>query len=91
MMQLIINDKNEIISYARAGGLEDSIEFGGDLPIDFVTKFRPTLYLLKSDEIVLNPDYVAPNLTVNGPSAEMLAINTLGLQVAKLMAEKGGD
>ena len=95
-MRLLINEKGEIVSYARTGGLEDSIEFVGDLPIDFVTKFRPTLYILKSDEIVLNPDYVEPTTPkpTTGPTTEQVMINQLGLKYAELSEKvdklKGG-
>lgn len=95
-MKLVINNKNEILSYARTGGLANSIEFSGDLPIDFVAKFKPALYLWKSDGIVLNPDYVEPTTPkpTTGPTTEQVMIDQLGLKYAELSAKvdklKGG-
>ena len=90
-MKLVINNKNEILSYARTGGLANSIEFSGDLPIDFVAKFKPALYLWKSDGIVLNPDYVEPTIPkpTTGPTTEQVMINQLGLKYAELAAKVG--
>lgn len=87
-MKLVINNKNEILSYARTGGLANSIEFSGDLPIDFVAKFKPALYLWKSDGIVLNPDYVEPTTPFVGPSDTDKAIAQLTLQTARQKAQQ---
>lgn len=91
-MQIIVDEKRAIIAYAIAGGLVGGIDYNGDVPIDFIETFKPSFYKLESGEkIVQNTDYVPATPVVDGPSDEMLAINALGLQVAKLIAEKGGE
>jgi len=95
-MLLIINEKNEIIEFAKIGGLPNAIEFTKTMPDDFESRFKPSFYLLKNNEIVLNPNYVEPTppKPATGPTTEQQMINQLGLQVATLTAEvnqlKGG-
>ncbi|WP_099300184.1 DUF2977 domain-containing protein [Pediococcus pentosaceus] len=68
-MKIQINEKNEILSYAKIGDLNNSVEFDGTIPEDFWRNFKPYFYMLKNDEIVENPDYVAPSSNVpTGPS-----------------------
>lgn len=91
-MRLLLKDA-VILGFVETGELMDSIEFEGAIPEDFYQKFKPDYYLIKNNEIERNPDYIESTLPEPdiGPSAEMVAINALGLQVAKLMAEKGGN
>lgn len=96
MMQIIANQAGEIISYGKVGTIEGAIEFGGTIPDDFEENFKPSFYLLKNNEIVLNPNYIEPMppKSAGGPTTEQQMINQLGLQVANLTAEvnqlKGG-
>lgn len=95
-MILQINDKNEIIGYSKIGSIEGGQEVDDQQkPIDFEDNFKPKFYLLQNNEIVVNPNYEEPTISVpetpepSGPSPEMLAINALGIQLAKHLA--GGD
>lgn len=85
-MKLIINDKQEIISYVLIGDMTDSIEFKGAVPDGFEENFKPSFYLLQNNMIVLNPNYTEPAqpTTPTGPTTEQLMINQLGLQVVTL-------
>lgn len=94
-MLIKINENNEIEEYAIFGGLPNSIEVADELqPTDFKFLFKPNLYLYQDNEIIVNPNYEEPTINVptpepSGPSPEMLAINALGIQLAKHLA--GGD
>lgn len=94
-MQIKINEKNEITEYASVGALSDGIEIGNGLkPLDFEVNFKPSFYLYQDNQIIVNPNYEEPSIEIpvpepSGPSPEMLAINALGIQLAKHLA--GGD
>lgn len=93
-MQLKINSKNEIEAIAEIGEFDDGVEFNGSLPDEFESDFKPGYYLLQDDEIIVNPNYQEPTISIptpepSGPSPEMLAINALGIQLAKHLA--GGN
>lgn len=91
-MFILVNNNNEITAYSDCGGIEGSIEFRGSVPDDFKSDFKPKFYLLQNNEIVVNPNYQEPTVDIpetSGPSPEMLAINALGIQLAKHLA--GGD
>lgn len=68
-MQLII-ENNIIEAYVRFGEIQGGIDFAEkSLPEKFYENFKPYFYMLKNDEIVENPDYVAPSSNVpTGPS-----------------------
>jgi len=62
-MNILINESNEIISYAKVGGLENGIEIDDTIiPVDFEQKFLPKLYVWKDNLIVLNGNYAPPVL-----------------------------
>lgn len=92
-MELLVNSNDEILAYTTVGGIDRGQEYNGDIPDDFEDNFKPSYYILKNDEISINPNYEEPEVTIpdapTGPSAEMLAINALGLQFAKHLA--GGE
>lgn len=92
-MELLVNSNDEILAYATVGGIDGGQEYNGDIPDDFEDNFKQNYYLLQDNEIAVNPDYQEPEVTIpdapTGPSAEMLAINALGLQFAKHLA--GGE
>lgn len=85
-MRFIINARNEITSYITMGDMPSSIEYRGAIPDDFEANFKPSFYLFKNNEIVLNPNYVEPTppKPTTGPTTEQVMINQLGLQVATL-------
>lgn len=94
-MKLQINSSHEIVAYAAEGDIDNSIDYQVTLPDDFEANFKPKFYLLQNNEIVVNPNYQEPTIDIptpeqpSGPSPEMLAINALGIQLAKHLA--GGD
>jgi hypothetical protein len=79
-MKLVLNEKNEILSYISLGDVEGAIDYQGEIPEDFYEKFKPSFYLLKNDEIVENPDYVEPEPPVIGPSIIEQQLAALGYQ-----------
>lgn len=67
--------KNNVITdYAKGDGLvgDNVIQFAGNIPDDFYSKFKPFFYMLQDEEIIENPDYVEPADTppVIGPSKQ---------------------
>lgn len=55
-MQILINSRNEIISFAIVGGFEDGVEVT-NYPSDFINNFKPRYYVFESNEIKTNKDY----------------------------------
>lgn len=62
-MKLLLNEKNEILSYILLGDIDGTIEYDGEIPDGFEDSFKPNFYMLKDGEIVENPDYVEPSDT----------------------------
>lgn len=82
-MQLIINNKNEITAYATIGDI-GGIEYSGEIPENFYSDFRPTLFLFKNEKIYENSNYIEPSDDIPDiPSKADTAIAALTLQVAK--------
>lgn len=95
-MEIRLNDENEIREFSIVGGLSDGIEVEDSIkPVDFDYLFKPSYYLYQDNQIIVNPNYEEPSIEIpetpesSGPSPEMLAINALGIQLAKHLA--GGD
>lgn len=88
-MKLVVNDKDEIISYITVGDLNGAIEFTGVIPDEFEDRFKTSFYLLQNNEIVINPNYVEPTppKPTTGPTTEQVMINQLGLKYAELSAK----
>lgn len=63
-MRLVLNKNNEIVEYASLGDLTGSVEFDGKVPDDFEINFKPSFYLLENNEIIKNPDYVVPDMSI---------------------------
>ena len=65
-MLLIINDKSEITDFSYNdqgfGTSQNAIKYSGNVPNVFLANFKPSFYLLKNNQIVANPNYVAPQL-----------------------------
>ena len=88
-MQLIIDEKNIIEAYVRFGEIQGGIDFDEkSLPENFYENFKPYLYLLQNDEIVENPNYVAPEPPVIGPSQQDKINAQIMLNQAKQKADQ---
>lgn len=57
-MRLQVNEKSEIIGYAKKGDLSDSIEFTGAIPDNFEEEFKPYFFIIKNSTIIENPNYI---------------------------------
>lgn len=87
-LQLQLNDKNEILQYAKIGGLTGATDYEiKSVPENFGYKFKPSFYLLQNDEIVENPDYVAPEPPVIGPSQQ----DKINAQIMLTQAKQKAD
>ena len=78
-MQIIINENNEITSYAVIGNMKDGIEVN-DYPSAFTLEFKPRLFLYVDGQIVLNENYSSgnneqpmqpPNISIPGSDEEL--------------------
>lgn len=82
-----LNDKNEIISYVKQGGIVgiDLTDFDASkLPDDFFDNYRSGYYMLQNDKVVENPNYIAPLPSVStGPSD----VQNIVMQQAKIIAQ----
>ncbi|HDP5910767.1 TPA: DUF2977 domain-containing protein [Staphylococcus aureus] len=56
MMQLLINERGEIISYAITGGFDGGVTVER-LPDDFEVMYKPRLYVYANGEVVRNKEY----------------------------------
>ncbi|MFQ3901719.1 DUF2977 domain-containing protein [Staphylococcus sp. 50Mo3-1] len=59
-MQILINSKNEIISFAIVGGFENGIEVD-NIPENFIINFKPRYYLYNEGQIEVNKNYEEEN------------------------------
>lgn len=67
-MQILVNENNQIISYATVGGFENGIEIDDSIvPQDFISYFKPARYLYKEGTIEVNNDFKEEN-EINLPS-----------------------
>lgn len=90
-MFIKINEKNEITAFATFGNLNDSIEFDGTVPDDFLTNFAPRFYMMLDKKIVTNPAYVAPQTPTDFDIKPQDEINAMLLkEFASLQAQLGG-
>lgn len=69
-MKLLLDDKKIIIGMATIGSIEGAIDYNGLIPDGFEEQFKPNFYMLKDNSITENPDYVAPEPPVIGPSKQ---------------------
>ncbi|MDL2061563.1 DUF2977 domain-containing protein [Lactiplantibacillus paraplantarum] len=81
-MQLVVNEQQQIIAYSVLGNIAGSVAYDGTVPDDFAINFVPNLYLLQSNMIVKNPDYVAPTVSPEAPTVEQQALTVMAQQVA---------
>lgn len=89
-MQIEVNKNKEIVCFSRSGGLNDGIDIAETiLPDGFVSDFVTLKYLYVNGGVTVNPNFALPKSeTSKGPSAEMQAINALGLIVAQMQAKE---
>ncbi|TWW13589.1 hypothetical protein LABALGNA3A7_05120 [Dellaglioa algida] len=59
-MKIVLNDKQEIISYVIFGDIENSIEYDYVIPDGFEAQFKPSFFMVENGAIRLNPNYEAP-------------------------------
>ncbi|MBU3873232.1 DUF2977 domain-containing protein [Staphylococcus coagulans] len=55
-MQVLVNNRNEIISYAIIGGFEDGIDIE-NFPANFSQVFRPKVFKYSNGMIIFNENY----------------------------------
>lgn len=55
-MQILLNDKKEITSYAIVGGFDNGVDVD-NIPQDFINSFKPLKYKYENEQISLNEDY----------------------------------
>ncbi|NVM33683.1 DUF2977 domain-containing protein [Pediococcus acidilactici] len=84
-MKLELNEKNEIISYLKCGGVDgiNFTEFDGMVPDDFEKNFKPSFYMLKDELIIENPNYAEPEPPEVNPTNEQQIL----MQQAKTIAQ----
>lgn len=86
-MRLFLDKNNVIVGYQSWGNSSNGIEYDGALPDYFYSNFKSSFYMLKEGLIVENPDYVAPNPPVIGPSEQ----NKLNAQIMLNQAKQKED
>lgn len=67
-MQLILNENSEITAYVKIGNAENGVDYNGSIPDDFFEDFESQKYKLTDDVIVINTDYVAPEINPPTPT-----------------------
>lgn len=55
-MQILLNSKNEITSYAIVGGFDNGVDVDS-IPQDFINSFKPLKYKYENEQITLNKNY----------------------------------
>ncbi|MYY64084.1 DUF2977 domain-containing protein [Lactobacillus salivarius] len=88
-MRLVL-DKDQIVSFALIGDLDNSIEVDDSIvPDDFMENFKPRYFLMKDNEITVNPDFKDVVYTVpeTKPDQEQQILSTLAKQVMDLQFE----
>lgn len=83
------DETGAIIAYADVGSIDGGVAFAGYLPEKFKSDFKPKMYRLDGDLIILNNDYVEP--LPPSPADQQDEINAFLLkEVAALHAQLGG-
>ena len=55
-MEILVNSKNEIISFATIGGFKNGIK-AENMPSDFIKNFKPRYYFFDGGQIKVNKEY----------------------------------
>lgn len=82
-MQILLNDKNEIVAYSLIGTFENGISFGGEIPEDFENKFANGKYKFENNQILENENFVEGKRKII-PNPIQTSIGALAKQVADL-------
>lgn len=85
-MRLQVNEKSEIIGYAKKGGLSDSIEFTGAIPDNFEEEFKPYFFIIKNNTIIENSNYVKPTDTPpdDGPTSVQQVVMQMSATITQM-------
>lgn len=90
-MKILVNSKNEIISYALVGSLENGINVEQDtLSNDFFEAFEPKLFVYENGKVIYNDNYEMNEPSKNEsdtPDEKDLIIATLSEQVLSQQSE----
>lgn len=87
-MRLVL-DKDQIVSFALIGYLDNSIEVDDSIiPDDFMENFKPNYYLYDNNIISINTNYKEPELVVPDvkPSESQKLLMSLSQNVATLQS-----
>ena len=60
-MEILLNDKNEILSFALVGGFDNGIEVN-EYPEDFILYFKPKFFIFSDGVIKRNPNFEEDNI-----------------------------
>ncbi|MDG2980880.1 DUF2977 domain-containing protein [Latilactobacillus curvatus] len=81
-MQLILNENSEITTYVEIGNAENGVDYDGPIPADFYADFEPQKYKLTAGVIVINTDYVRPE--VSAPTPTLTKQDAINAQFLKM-------
>lgn len=59
-MEILINNKNEILSFALVGGFDNGIQIN-EYPEDFILYFKPKFFIYSNGIIERNPNFEEDN------------------------------
>ncbi|MDY4065145.1 MAG: DUF2977 domain-containing protein [Ligilactobacillus agilis] len=82
-MQILLNDKNEIVAYSLIGTFENGIPFDKEIPEDFENKFANGKYKFENNQILENKNFVEGKRTII-PNPMQAPIGALAKEVANL-------
>lgn len=68
-MEILINNKNEILSFALVGGFDNGIQVN-EYPEDFILYFKPKFFIYSDGIIKRNPYYVEEDNNFQEPSID---------------------
>ena len=68
-MEILLNDKNEILSFALVGGFDNGIQIN-EYPEDFISYFKPKFFIYSDGVIKRNPYYVEEDNNFQEPSID---------------------
>ena len=68
-MEILLNDKNEILSFALVGGFDNGIQVN-EYPEDFILYFKPKFFIYSDGIIKRNPYYVEEDNNFQEPSID---------------------
>lgn len=60
-MEILLNDKNEILSFALVGGFDNGIQVN-EYPEDFISYFKPKFFIYSDGDIKINPNFEEDNI-----------------------------